>query len=290
MNERSLLVTLAVLAAVAAVPAVAVAGVDGGAGPVDNETNDSVAPGERLAGVVGAQGAAVDGEISERSFRISANRSPGGPAAVVDERLPALEQRVERLEERRAALQAAYENGSIGKGEYRARMATLVAESRNVRHMTNVSAELAGSQPGVLSQERSERIATLRGRAGNLTGPETAELARSIVGENPGVGLGNDRRGPPADRGAGNETEGPGAENGSDARKGGGPGDEREPTNETDAGGAENGSDARGGDASDDERGGTSTERGGSGSDGGTGATTPTTDAFATPALTAVEP
>lgn len=280
MNERTLLVTLAVLAAVAAVPAVAVAGVDGGAGTVDNETNDSVAPGERLAGVVGVQGAAVDGEISERSFRVSANRSAAGVGAVVDEQLPELEQRVERLEDRRAALQAAYENGSIGEGEYRARMATLVAESRNVRHMTNVSAEIAGSEVGALSQERSERIATLRTRAGNLTGPETAEIARSIVGENPGVGLGNDRRGPPADRGPTNGSDDRGSANSSDDPSSSSGTDDRSPANGSADRGTENGSDARGGNAPADDSDGDSTSSG----------TESTTESLRDGALTVVEP
>ncbi|WP_121820848.1 hypothetical protein [Halostella salina] len=279
MNERSFLVTLAVLAAVATVPAVAAAGVDGGAGVAgvaDNETNDTVAPGEQLAGVVGAQGAAVDGEISERAFRVGANRSPAGPAAVVDERLPELEQRLAELEQRRAALTAAHENGTIGEGEYRARMATLAAETRNVRHMANVSADLAASGPGALSQERSERIRTLRTRAGNLTGPETAELARSIVGENPGVGLGPDRGGPPEDRGP---------ENGSD------PADDRGPETGNDAAddrGPSNGSDAGNGSA--DGRSGAGDDRGGEAGERRDSVRTVAADAFAAPAVTVAEP
>jgi len=195
MERRTLVATLAVLAAVAvAVPAVAVAGA-GGAADQDNETNDTAAPGERLAGVVGVQGAEVDGELDERSFRVGLNRSAAGASAVVDERLPALEQRVEEIEQRRAALDAARANGSITEGEYRARMATLVAESRNVRRVANVSADAVAAEPGVLDRERNERIRSLRERAGNATGAETAELARSIAGNAVGGGLSDDRPG-----------------------------------------------------------------------------------------------
>lgn len=211
MERRTYVATLAVLAAIAvAVPAVAMAGADGAAHQ-DNETNDTAAPGERLAGVVGVQGAEVDGELDERSFRVGLNRSAAGASAVVDERLPALEQRVEEIEQRRAALDAARENGSITEGEYRARMATLVAESRNVQRMANISTDAVAAEPGALDQERNERIQALRERAGNATGPETAELARSIVGGDVGRGLGDDRPGPdnrpgPDDRPVANET------------------------------------------------------------------------------------
>ncbi|WP_135821900.1 hypothetical protein [Halostella litorea] len=205
MDGRTLVAALAVVAAVAvAVPAVAVAGADG-PGLQDNETNDTTAPGERLAGVVGVQGAEVDGELAERSFRVGLNRSAAGASAVVDERLPALERQVEEIERRRAALSAARENGSISEGEYRARMATLVAESRNVRHMTNLSSEALADEPGVLDQERGERIRALRQRAGNVTGPGIAELARGIAGEHAGGGLGPGG-GPPED--VGNATDG----------------------------------------------------------------------------------
>ncbi|WP_225332688.1 hypothetical protein [Halomicrobium urmianum] len=187
--------------------------------PDENASNASVAPGAQLAGVVGVQGAEIEGDVQSRSFgiRVTQAASNESRAAVVAEQLGDVEQRLSELEAEREELREARENGSLSEGEYRARAARLHAESRTVQRLANQSADAAAGIPtDTLTQNgiNATAIQTLRERAGNLSGQETAAIARSIAG---------DRVGQPAgDRSsAGNETRGQGADAGETERPAG---------------------------------------------------------------------
>jgi len=159
--------------------------------PDGNASNASVAPGAQLAGVVGVQGAEIEGDVRSRSFGIRVARAASNEsrAAVVAEQLGDVEQRLSELEAEHEALREARENGSLSEGEYRARAARLHAESRTVQRLANQSADAAAGIPEetlAANGVNATAIQTLRDRAGNLSGQETAAIARSIAGE--GVG------------------------------------------------------------------------------------------------------
>ncbi|MFB6361209.1 MAG: hypothetical protein ABEH59_07785 [Halobacteriales archaeon] len=163
-----------------------------------NATN--MTPGQRLAGVIGANQAEFEGTIELRAYGFAyANaRSNASKARVVGERLESVQQRLRELEQRRASLEQARANGTISEGEYRARLTALTARSNQLRAMLKASETRAAQLPNsVLAANgiNMTAITTLRERADNLTGREAAEIAREIAG--PSVGESVDR-GPPA--------------------------------------------------------------------------------------------
>lgn len=229
VKSASLVATLVVLASVAgAVPAAAL-----GLGAVDEahvagtETgNESMAPGERLSGVVGAEKAAVQGEVEARAFgqRVAAAASNDSKARVVGESVADLQTRLEELQAEKAELQTARENGTLSTGEYRARLAQLHAEQRSLERLANGTEAVARTLPAETLRENGVNVSaiqTLRTEARNLTGPEVAEIARSISGKSAGAGLGPDAAGPPDF--VTNRTDGTGPGTGPGAGNGAGP-------------------------------------------------------------------
>ena len=165
--------------------------------------NETVEPGAQLSGVVGVQEAELNGDVEERAYgiRIAQANTDDAKAAVVAEQLNRSEQRVAELEERRAELEAARENGSISNGQYRAQVAQLHAESRTVERVNNQSDETASELPAETLEANgvnATAIRTLSERASELSGPETARVARTIAGASVGTDArpdGVDRRG-----------------------------------------------------------------------------------------------
>ncbi|NHN46270.1 hypothetical protein G9464_01470 [Halostella sp. JP-L12] len=216
MERRTLLALAVLAAALVAAPAAAFAGADGSVPQDDDDANDgneSVAPGERLAGVVGVQGAEIDGEMEERTFgvRVAAAASDEARASIVAGEINDTEERLTELEQRRAELEQARDNGSISEGRYRAELAKVAAEIHTVQRMANASENAAEGIPADVLEANgvdADAVRSLRDRAENLSGPEVAEIARSIAGENPGSPAGRDVG--PGDRGpgegVGNET------------------------------------------------------------------------------------
>lgn len=214
---------LVVLGAVGAVPvaALADAGVGGQQtaedGPESNETaNESLAPGERFAGVVGVQKADVEGEMQARTFgqRVAAAASNRSAAGVVAAEVDDLDERLADLDAQMQELERARENGTLGEGQYRARLAQLHAEQRGLQRQINQTESVARELPAEALEAKgvnATAIATLRSQAGELSGPEVAAIARSIAGKNAGKGVGGppERAGPPAF--VENRTGGPGA-------------------------------------------------------------------------------
>ncbi|WP_435119563.1 hypothetical protein [Halolamina sp. C58] len=246
--NRTAAVTLALLVLVGSVPAAAA--VAGGAQTTD--TGDGAAPGAVFAGVVGVQGAEVDNEIDRRAFaqQFAAASSNDSKAAVVADQSRQLRERLDELEAKKARLVRAHENGSIGQGEYRARLAELAAQIRAVERQANRTATNAASLPEPALREHGANVSEVRSiaRQANRTGGgEVAEAARQIAGEGVGNGLGPPEHagppadgGPPEDAGSGNGA-GPSGENET------GPGTGEEPGAPEDAGpgnGTGNGSNA----------------------------------------------
>lgn len=157
------------------------------------EQGPDIAPGERLAGVVGVEGSELRSDMERRVFghRMAAADSNASKAEIIATEVTALQQRLEELRDRKAALKAALANGSITHGEYAARMAELVADERALTRMLNVTAEAAHGLPEDVLRANGVNVSAiqeLRENAANLTGPAVADIARQIAG-------------PPADRG-----------------------------------------------------------------------------------------
>lgn len=198
------LVGLLVAGLVAAVPL--------GAAADEDETDDETLPGERLAGVVGTQEAELDGELAARSFGIAvANAETDEERAdVIADRLAENEQRLGELEERHETLRADRDAGEMREGAYRAQVTIAVAETGAVNRTTNQAAVAADGLPDDLREERgidSEAIRTLQQGAADLTGPEVADIARGIAGDDVGDAVApvdrpdRDQRGGNGDRG-----------------------------------------------------------------------------------------
>lgn len=183
-----ILVVAVALAVIVAVPAVGLAATENHNG--DGQATET-APGERLAGVVGVQGAELAGELDKRAFGIGLARAEtqAAQADVVAAQLDAVEDRLTAIEDRKARLDERREAGEINEGTYRAQVAELSAQTANAKALTDRSASAAEQLPADLLAERgvhTERIRTLRDRASELSGPEVAEIARRIAGS--GVG------------------------------------------------------------------------------------------------------
>jgi uncharacterized membrane protein YgcG len=156
-----------------------------------SDGNASVEPGQRLAGVVGVQGAEIAGEMSERSLatRVSRADSNASKAAVVASDANQIRDRLADLRDRQQRLREAHRSGEISTGEFRARMAVTGAQVRSLRTQIDANAAVSRDLPdGALESSGVDRteLDRLRDDADELRGPEVAEMAREIAGENPG--------------------------------------------------------------------------------------------------------
>jgi len=265
-----LVAALVVVGGLAAVPATGLAqtATDDSTATATPESDDeerdgnATAPGDLLEGVLGVQEAEVEGEIENRTFGIQVAQAAtdDAKADVVADRLDRIEERLTELEERKEELNESRENGTISEAEYRNEIAKLAVETNNTKQLANRSANVSEGLPEEVLREKGinvTAIQTLAERADELTGPEVAEIARSIAGPSVANAAGNataadnatERRGPPA--AAGNATDG----NATAGNQGEGAPD-----------------DAGGDDASDDAESGSNEAEGRSGgSDGGSG-------------------
>ena len=217
----TILIALALVTALAAIPFGAAAAV--GADTTDESpTNESIAPGERMAGVIGVQGAEVNGEVSDRTFglEIANAASDEAQADIVGERLAELTERLNAHEASLAELDEAREAGNISEGEYRSKVATIAAEKNNTERAAGHVNATAADLPEELLTERNisvEAIQELQTNASDLGGPETAAIAQSIAGDRVGSPVVDDRAiGAPDDVGPDRENGGPGNSSTSD--------------------------------------------------------------------------
>lgn len=170
-----------------------------------NESDEPAEPGARFAGVVAVQGAEVESEMDGRTFgiRVARANSNDSKAGVVADRVEETARRTEELHERKQELEEARENGNISQSRYRAEVAAFAARTSAVERQLNQAEAASRDLPAGLLESKgvnATAIARLRNDSRNLSGPETAEIARSIAGPGAGAGLsGNDTtRGPPA--------------------------------------------------------------------------------------------
>ncbi|GAB7120367.1 hypothetical protein JCM9743_28330 [Natrinema sp. JCM 9743] len=198
--NRTTSITLAALLVVAtvAVPLAAASVVSSGepqAEPDADAGTESIRPGERFAAAVGVQNAALEGDISERAFETSIANAESNrtKAAVIAAGVNETDARMTALEDELADLNESRETGAISEGRYRAAVATVVAELRSLERRA-ATAETAAAElpPEALASHGldEEAIRTLRERAGDLGGHETAAVARSIAGDDVGGSAG----------------------------------------------------------------------------------------------------
>jgi len=202
MRRNLPFVVAALVVAAVAVPMVGMAAVgdpapaaDTTAAQTGNTTdgNATVAPGERMSGVIGVQKAEVEGEVDRRAFglQVAGAATAESKAGVVAGQAENIQQRLDALEARKANLTEARENGSITAGKYRAQVAELSTKIQSARTLANATAAESEGLPEELLASKGinvTAIQTLQERAGELRGGEIAEIARDIAG-------------PPADRG-----------------------------------------------------------------------------------------
>ncbi len=184
--------------------------------------NTTVSPGEQLSGIVGVGEAELRGEVESGAYdiKIANANSSEAKAALVAEQLNNSEQQLADIESQQAELKAAHENGSISEGQYRAKMATLHAESQNGARLVNQTNETASNLPTETLEANGVNTTALRAlqsKSANLTGPETAALAQSIAGKNAGkAARPEEARGGAGDR-AGNGSKRAGSDRGAGA-------------------------------------------------------------------------
>ena len=185
MKRTSLLVALMVVHGTLVVPAASVVAQE------DSTTDDEVAPGERLSGVVSVQEAEVEGEIQTRAYEMELESAENDSerAERAAERTEELEDRLEELRERREELREQREAGELDEGEYRARVATLETEVDTVETQLNETNETVSELPEeTLEAEgvNATAIDALSRQADELSGAEVSAIARSIAGNETG--------------------------------------------------------------------------------------------------------
>lgn len=188
MKRTSLLVALIVVLGMVAVPAVGAVEQQTESGTADAE----VTPGERLSGVIGVQGAEIDGEVERNAFAIALERADDNAtkAGHIAEKLSQTDQRLAALDERNAELREQRERGEITEGQYRARTATLATEVNTVERQLEQSNATAAGLPAETLEENGVNVTaihTLMNDASELSGGEVSEIARSIAGDRSGM-------------------------------------------------------------------------------------------------------
>lgn len=227
MRQAILLVAaVVVLGTVAGIPAVssaenaAVPGVEAAAQAESVNDSNSVAPGERLSGVIGVHAEEVEGEFERHRFghQIASAATNSSKAGVLKAQLVNSRQRLNELEQEKQRLQQARANGSISEGRFQAEMARLAARIQSVKELTNATERQARRIPPAALEEQGvnrSAIQRLQQDARNLSGPEIAAIARSIAGRNVGPRTGGGppaNVGPPSDAGPPGQ-QGPGGPN-----------------------------------------------------------------------------
>ncbi len=218
-----------------------------------DEANGStpIAPGAKLAGVVAVQRTEIDSEVQSRAFgqRVAAATTNDSKAAVIAGTVNDSRERVDRLRDRLAELERAHESGELPEGRYRARTAQVTAELNSVEARLDQANESASSLPASVREANGidpSNIERLRSDARNLTGPETAEIAREIAGNDPGRGMGRPDSAPGREGDApGREGDGPGRESDAPGREGDAPGRESDVPGRSDETDAANGTEDR---------------------------------------------
>lgn len=171
----------------------------------ENETDgnaSAIAPGEQLSGVLGVHRAEIEGEVEKRTFgiRIAKAATAKTKANVVKGQLGSIEHRLTQLEQRKQELRQTHKNGSISEGRFRAEMAQLAARTKTVKQLTIEAETQAKNLPRDTLENKGINVTAiqlLKRNAEDLSGPEVAEITRSIAGPDIGAPPG----GPPGQAG-----------------------------------------------------------------------------------------
>ncbi|MFB6161833.1 MAG: hypothetical protein ABEJ86_00095 [Halococcoides sp.] len=244
MNRTPLLIALVIVVGAAGLLATGSVGAQTATNTTTTE-NGTIAPGARLAGVLGMQDVEIEGMVERRAYGLqsAAARSNSSKAKVLAKKIQTLEQRIERLEQRKQALERARENDSIDESRYAARMAELSARIETTRELANETNETAAELPEETLRANGVNVTAikmLKRNAATMTGPQVAAIARTIGGPPGEIGP-PAWAGPEDERGEANESERgpPGADERGEANESerGPPGaDERGEANESERG------------------------------------------------------
>ncbi|MFC4447954.1 hypothetical protein [Halorussus aquaticus] len=115
----------------------------------DTTTNESnattISPGQQLAGAVGAQGAALQGELWNRTLadRLANATTAAERAEVVADETETLESYLDALTGVRGNLTDAWADGDLSEGEYRTSLAEFVVRARIVELRANQTVRAA---------------------------------------------------------------------------------------------------------------------------------------------------
>lgn len=145
-----------VLAATVTAPVAAVADRE------DNET--SVGAGEHVVAGVAGERAAVDGAVERRRFELEIRtaESDRARATVVSSYMTVSRERLDALERREAALDAAVENGSMAPGERAARTAQLGGQATGISRLATVLEETSAALPRDVRRDAGVRLSDVR--------------------------------------------------------------------------------------------------------------------------------
>lgn len=167
-----------------------------GDGTTTNESNatTTVSPGQQLAGVVGAQGASLQGELWNRTLteRLANATTPEARAEVIEDEAETLEAYLDGLELARENLTGAWESGELSEGRYRASLAEFVIRAHTVERRANQTARAAERLPPRVREAHdinATSIRTLGERAHELyqfEGEIGQEVANETLGRESG--------------------------------------------------------------------------------------------------------
>jgi hypothetical protein len=151
------------------------------------ENNTTVAPGQHLAGAVGAQGATVEGELWNRSLseRLANATSDADRARVLADEIETIGTYVERLEAIRANLTEARDARELSEGEYRTSVSELAIRAHGVEVRANRTVRAAEALPSVTREAYEVNVT----RARNLSARARAlyqfddEVGREVANE-----------------------------------------------------------------------------------------------------------
>ena len=161
----------------------------------DEDDEPDVEPGEHLAGVVGVQGAELDGEVTDRAVGIAVAKAATNESAQADlvaDRLGDVEERLDAIETRQAELEAARSDGEISEGQYRAQMARQNAEAAGTDRLIDHLNETANGLPAEALAERGVDVAAIH---------EANDRAAAALETGPGLGVGPSFNDPPGQSG-----------------------------------------------------------------------------------------
>lgn len=166
--------------------------------------------GHSIASVMQASAAQAAGTVENGMWAAAyANASNASDRrALVERRYGQLNGTLAELQAERAALQAAFRNGSINRSTYLARLSAVVGRLAALGDGIEAAGQ-RGAEVGV----NATRLETLRSQARNLSGGEVSRLARNLSG-GPPPGVFDDPPGRSGERGPGNASNASAAEGG----------------------------------------------------------------------------